>query len=1075
MTNLNTITSSSLKELARHLASDIRSSGTSPLSVETVVVQSSGMSRWLNIELAQLNGICSGIEYKFPNAMLKDLFNRIIPEMPASTLLDPENMTWRIMGALPAFLEHPEFTPVKEYCRDPLDDRKLIQFSGKVADCFDQYSIYRPDTIISWDQGKGNGWQPLLWRAVTADCKSQHRVALLQAFRERLDKSLDVKSAGLPATIRLFGISYLPVFYLEMLSMISKFIRVNIYLLNPCGEYWGDIVSRKRLAAISLKNSMPLEEATEYYETGNPLLSSLGTMGQEFFNLLMDYGAGNESIDNPAGSPQNLSLLKMVQQDILNMFDRTAAESRTAVPEDDYSIQLHSCHSPLREMQVLYDNLLLAFEDDRGLEPRHIIVMMPDIDTYAPYIAAVFGTASSGRPEIPFYIADRKQCRENPYIDVFLKILKTSTGRFGVNQVLDLLESKAIMNNFDISTDNMNCMRDWLASTRVRWGLDAEHRESLGFPGYAEFSWQSALERMLLGYAMTPSENSLFSDILPFDGIEGGKAEALGKLADFFHKLKETAGQLSYSRSLSDWADLLTRVIDNFLNRDGQSSGELKPLFELIQGIRTQQQQSGFSGSISLDGLLTAVLPKLETPGASSGFMGGKVTFCAMLPMRSIPFRIVCLVGMNDAVFPRTGRQPGFSLLNGKRMRGDRSLREEDRYLFLEALISAEEKLIITYTGQSNRDNSELPPSVVVSELIDYIGSGFASQASSTCITERTLVKHRLQSFSPAYFSSNQSMPWFSYSEAERSALESSYRSDLKVPPFCSPHLFNTDTEITEIQLTNLIRFYSNPAAYFLATRFNIRPAKPEASIEEKEDFTLNTLDNYNIKSQLVDLSLEGCRPADFYAAAKAASYLPPLATGRFAYQSAAAEAASFAEKVSTHLDEAVDPLPIDLQVGGYRLTGKIGGIRKNALLRYRCANMKGKDRLTAWIEHLVLNIAGTPEYPHQTVLICRDKSIYLPKMEKPAEVLAELLALYSKGHCQPLPFFPESSFMIQSKGIKDAEKTWLGNPFSTVGGESENAAYSICFGQQSPLDSAFCELAAAVYGPLITVSEERE
>ena len=1072
MNNLYTVTSNSLKSLVSHLAREIKFSSTGPLSPETVVVQSSGMSRWINIEIARLNGVCAGINYKFPNTLIDDIFSKIVPEAAGASPFEPDILSWRIMAALPNLLDYPEFEPVKNYCNGSVDDRGLLQFSTKVADCFDQYTIYRPEMILEWDHGGGNGWQPLLWRAVSEGCHSRHRAAHLNIFRERISKGLHAENV-LPKKIRLFGVSYLPLYHLEILSLLSSYSEVVIYLLNPCGEYWGDLISRKKLASIVLHGNQNLE-AEEYYETGNPLLSSLGTMGQEFFNLLLDYGATCETLDDsPTILKPAQTLLNNLQSDILHMRDRSAVNTfDSEIDINDNSIQIHSCHGPLREMQVLYDNLMQMFKDLPDLEPRHILVMTPDIESYAPYISAVFGARTQDRQEIPFTIADRSQQFENTEIKTFIMLLKLSGSRFGVNQILELLESDAIMSRFDFSMDEIESVREWLTATRVRWGVDAAHRESLGFTAYEENSWQTAINRLLLGYALPPDGNRLFHDILPFGEIEGRKTLIIGKLVNVFEQVKQSASLLEKNRTLSDWADTLTIIVKNMMGISDHTSNSLKPVYEALQKLRENQDQSGFVAEISLDAVQMTLTSYLDKPGASFGFMGGKVTFCAMLPMRSIPFRIICMVGMNDSIFPRTSRQPGFSLMKGKRLCGDRSLREEDRYLFLEALMSAEERLFISYTGQSCRDNSEIPPSVVVSELLDYIKSCFSSAGKNEAI-DRIVIKHHLQSFSPAYFKSDGSSSLFSYSRSDCQALNARRTSGYVELPFCSHPLPAPDSDIYRVDIRSLIRFFTNPAAHFLAFRLGVKLDRLESMVEERESFSFNSLDNYLLKQDAVRFIIEGGDGRELYQSTKAASKLPPLSSGLFAFQTAITEAEIFANKVRPHLSEILEPVPVSIQLGKYHISGQLTEIRNEHLLRFRSANLKAKDRLSIWIEHLILNLISPPQYPRTSLLICRDATLRLLPLENAAEILSDLLDIYISGLCRPLLFFPESSFKMKLKGLSEAEKCWDGDGYGAAIAENKDPAYQLCFGRQNLLDEEFSSLAMQIYGPLLDVAKE--
>ncbi len=1072
MNNLYTVTSSSLKSLVSHLAKEIKLNSAGPLVPETVVVQSSGMSRWINIEIARLNGVCAGINYKFPNTLIDEIFSKIVPEAAGASPFEPDILSWRIMSTLPNLLEYAEFEPVKNYCNGTVDDRGLLQFSTKVADCFDQYTIYRPEMILEWDRGGGKGWQPLLWRAVSEGCYSRHRAAYLNIFRERISKGINAENV-LPEKIRLFGVSYLPLYHLEILSLLSSCSEVVIYLLNPCGEFWGDLISRKKLASIVLHENQNLE-AEEYYETGNPLLSSLGTMGQEFFNLLLDFGAACETLDDsPPVSETSKSLLYNLQSDILHMHDRSKVQtSDNKIDLTDNSIQIHSCHGPLREMQVLYDNLLQMFKDLPDLEPRHILVMTPDIESYAPYISAVFGARAHDRQEIPFTIADRSQQFENTEIKTFIMLLKLSGSRFGVNQILELLESEAIMSRFNFSTDEIEAVREWLSATNVRWGKDACHRKSLGFTEYEENSWQTAINRLLLGYALPSDGSRLFNDIFPFGEIEGSKTLIIGKLVYFFEQAKQSASLLEKHRTLSDWAETLTTIVKNMMGISDHSSNNLKPVYEAIQKLRENQDQSGFSAEICLDAVKMTLISHLDKPGASYGFMGGKVTFCAMLPMRSIPFRIICMIGMNDSIFPRNSRHPGFSLMKGKRLCGDRSLREEDRYLFLEALMSAEERLFISYTGQSCRDNSEIPPSVVVSELLDYINSCFSS-AGQNKTTNKIVFKHHLQSFSPAYFKSDAYGPFFSYSRSDCQALEARRTSGYVELPFCSHPLPIQDSDVFKVDIRNLIRFFKNPAAYFLAFRLGVRLDKLESMVEERESFSFNSLDNYLLKQDAVRFIIEGGDGNELYLSTKAASKLPPLSSGLFAFQAAITEAEIFANKVRPHLSGTLEPVSVSIQLGKFYISGHLTEISSEHLLRFHSANLKAKDRLSIWIEHLILNLISPPGYPRTSLLVCKDAIFTLPPMDNASEILTDLLDIYINGLCSPLLFFPETSFKMKLKGLADAEKCWNGDGFGWAIAEKIDPAYQLCFGRQNPLNEEFSALAMKIYGPLLDVAKE--
>jgi exodeoxyribonuclease V gamma subunit len=1066
MGSLKVITSSSLTRLAASLAADLADSATPTLGRDTVVVLNPGMARWISLEMASIRGVAAGLDFPFPNQIIDICFRALVPGLPDSSPFTRESMAWRIAARLPGLLSRPGFEQAANYLGTGHDDRRLLQIARTLADLFDQYIMFRPEMVLGWDKGRDDGWQSVLWREISAGCAGQHRAAQLMTFRDRISSGV-LPDKSLPRHISLFGISYLPPFHLEAFSLLARHTDITFYLQNPCGSYWGDIVSRRRLAELSLRES---HDAEEYYDTGNPLLSSLGTMGQEFHDMLLEFGFATYDLDSEEEQPGD-TLLKALQDDIRLLRDSGGRDERVVVAAGDRSLRVHSCHGPLREMEVLYDNLLAMFDELDALEPRQIVVMIPDIEAYAPYITAVFGAHSGGRPAIPFTIADRSQRRENTLLETFTRILGLPSTRFGVNQILELLESPPVLARFAITGTELESIREWLADTGVRWGLDAQHRVELGFPPFEEYSWQAALDRLFLGYALEPDNDRLFNGILPYADIEGRSAVALGKLTEFLHAARTVVERLAGRHTLTVWADLLSSIARDLLLFDDPENG-LKPLFDALQTLREAQQTSGFSAPVSLEGIRESLNGLLDETYGGFGFLGGRVTFCAMLPMRSIPFRVICLAGMNDGAFPRNRRQPGFSLLAGKRRRGDRSLREEDRYLFLECIISAQERLHISYTGQSDRDNSAIPPSVVVTELLDYVGRGFTVAGHDEDAPD-ILTKHHLQAFWPDYFTGDAGSPLFSYSSEDRDALQQRQLSGRSPRSFITGPLPDDPELLQRIDLSDLTRFLANPAALFLAKRLGIRPFNPDEAVEEREPFRMDSLAAYGLKQDLVQRVLTGAETEGLYEAVRARSLLPPLAAGQAAFRGIVDDSREFAAIVAPFMEAELEPLAVAFEHDGMTLAGTLIGVRAGRHLRWRCADMKARDRLRLWVEHLILNALVPPGYPRQSLLVCQDLTLALAPLDNAASILGELLELYREGLRRPLPFFSQVSWLYFTKGMEKAEARWNGDDHAPYPAESVEPSYSICFGDTSPLDEEFRELSHRVFEPLQAVTVE--
>ena len=1065
MPTLRLITSSSQRRLIRALADTMRAAPLPPLVQETIVVLSPGMARWVSMELAALLGVSAGLQFTFPNDLLDRSFLSILDASPSSASFTRSSLTWRIAARLPSLAPEAGFEQIATYLGDGHDDRRLVQISRSIADLFDQYTIFRPEMVCGWDEGDSDDWQAQVWRAVTKECRGTHRAALLKTLNQRAAVNTR-PTASLPRRVSLFGIAYLPPFHLEALRLLSSYCEVTCYLLNPCGQYWGTIISEKKKARLTLH-----AEAEAYYETGNPLLSSFGTLGQEFFESLLDHGFEAEELDN--NSPERESgaetpLLSLVKNDILTLLDRPAEGEKVAIPADDRSIQIHSCHGPLREMEILYDTLLAQFDELPDLEPRHIVVMMPDIEAYAPYISSVFGPLSSGRPQLPFTIADRSMRTENPFIDAFLHLLALVPSRFAVNEIVDFLEIPAVSTRFAFDVEELSIVRTWLEDCNVRWGLDAGHRAELGFPGYDDFSWQSGLDKLFLGYAMAPDGTLSFNGILPSPSCSGSKAEALGKLAEYIAVIRDINTSLGSHHTLPEWADVLAAAASRTINSDeSEPSGPLA-VAKALNSLREACSLHGFTQPIALAAVRDHLTEILAKSGSGYGFLGGSITFCAMLPMRSIPMRVIWLAGMNDGQFPRTERPPGFSLMNGARRRGDRSLGDEDRYLFLEALMAAEDRFCISYTGQSDRDNSTLPPSVLVAELSDYISHGFVRPDGITPAS--ILLRHRLQGFSPHYFDGHNTAHLFSYDRESCQALETRRNSGRSTRERIVEPLQLDASEILHIDLRILTRFLANPAALFLEQRLRVSPFNPAEEPDDSEPFAPDPLTRYTLSQELVSRQLAGSKYEECRTAARSRGMLPPLTAGDIAFNQAWESSSRFTGQLEPQLGSPLDALTVTFAHANVQLHAVVEDCRSGVHTRWRCARMKGKDRLTIWLEHLLLNIAVANGYPRRSMMIAADSVLDLPPLEDASATLSDLLELYREGMKRPLPFFPETSWLYLNGGQAKAEAAWNGDPWRGYGGERDNQAIQLCFGGEEPWGEEFRTVAERIYGPLMRI-----
>ncbi len=1055
-----------MENLVDHLAGMIADQPlASPLAQEIIVVQSNGMARWLSLELARRLGICANVSFPFPATFMWELFQTVLKgQVPETWPFDPVVLTWRLMELLPELEDDERFRSLKSYIKTD-DDSRCYELAYRIADNYDQYLVYRPDWIKRWEAGEYEHWQAELWRRLTS-VQGLHRVHVQQQFLRALNAT---STAHLPQRVTFIGIPAMPPVYLDILSRVAEFIDVHLFLLNPCREYWGDILAERDIA----RQGTERDPDDLYLEVGNSLLASLGKQGRDFIDLVVQAQPGREieAFTEPPGD----NLLQGLQVDILNLRNRGEQDCPPmAIPAKDRSLQIHACHSPMREVEVLYDQLLALFEASPDLEPAQIVVMTPDIDAYAPTIEAVFASAEGDR-YIPFSIADRGLQMENPLADAFFGLLELPGSRFDANQVLVLLECEAVQRRFGFNPSDLSLVYRWVRETGIRWGIDSEGRAQLDLPAIHEHTWRAGLERLLLGYALPG--NQLLDEILPYVDVEGGEAQVMGRLQSFTEGLFALNTELAGRRTLADWAATLQSLLDRFLAPLETEEPQVQTVRIALESMAVSAESAGYRTPVSLSVIKSWLARQLQTEEGSRRFLTGGVTFCAMLPMRSIPFQVVCLIGMNADSYPRPHYYQSFDLMARLFRKGDRSRRFDDRYLFLEALLCARRCFYLSYVGNDIHDNSVMPPSMLVSELQDAVARGFYQQTEGD-ILEQVLTRHPLQAFSRRYFSKPSRL--FSYSKELAEAAGLAGQGEREPSPLFRENLPKPGEEWHSLDLEQLGRFFANPTRYLLRQRLGVQLQEGEGLLETREPFVLNLIDQQGLRQELLNLRLSGFSPEQSLPLLRAEGRLPHGRVGEVIFERELDIVKRFIKRLLKALPkQPLAPLELDFELGDFRLHGRLINLGEQGIVDYRLARVRPQDYLKLWLQHLLLNILAPSEMEPNSRWLGRDKDLMLKPVPDPQAHLQDLLALYWQGLCRPLPFFPRSALAYQEARMNErskispeeaARRAWEGSDFHF--GEHEDVYYQLAFRDEYPLDEEFLRCTQRVFGTLFEYLE---
>ena len=1055
-----------------------------PLENETILVQSNGIAQWLKLALARDPdgedsgcGIAAALQVELPARFLWSAYRAVLgPDaVPADSPFAKAPLTWRLMRLLPESLDRPEFAPLERFLGSDEDLSKRWQLARQLADLFDQYQVYRADWLADWaaerDQLRdargaiaamdpGQRWQASLWRMIRADMdpeqREQSRAAVHHRFMERV-RSLERRPAGLPRRIVVFGISSLPSQSLDALEGLARLSQVLLCVHNPCEYFWADIVADRDLLRAARRRQarrpgMPAELTDpERYQHANPLLAAWGKQGRDYIRLLDEHDDPEryrallealpwQRIDLFEPQPDG-SLLGQIQDDIRAL--RPLHETRDRWPPvattTDLSLRFHVAHSPQREVEVLHDELLDRFQRDPGLRPRDVIVMVPDVEAYAPHVQAVFGQLDVADPRfIPFTLSDRSRRRQEPLLAALEGLLDMPESRFTVSDLLDLLEVPAVRRRFGIAGDRLHQLHAWIEGSGIRWGLDAGQRATLGLPeGLEQNTWRFGLRRMLLGYAVAGpgGRPAPWAGIEPFDEIGGLDAALAGQLARLLDALDQWWQRLREPVAPGVWVPRLRGLLEAFFAADEErEQWLLSELHDALEDWETDCAAARLEEPLPLTVVRESWLEAVDQPALTQRFLGGAVNFCTLLPMRAIPFRVVCLLGMNDGDYPRAPVAMDFDLMARDYRPGDRSRREDDRYLFLEALLSAREQLYVSWVGRSVRDNAERPPSVLVNQLRDHIAAGWQLEgADGESLLRALTVLHPLQPFSRANFPAEGTGPLFTYAR-EWAGYHHQPPPDQYEPGPLPERESDRESE-SPLRPEDLGGFLRNPVQSFFNRRLGVHFDEDVPAPMDQEPFALDGLAQWQLREAMVAAALEPGGDPDHWplrmdaalAGLQRAGRLPLAAVGTAEAHGLRNEVAGLLERYRGLAAEYPWPLdgsePLRFEHEGIAIEGELAGLRRdgNGL---RCLLLPRPGNVTAgrkavprhdvlvypWVVHLMANARGRNL---ATWVVGTDAALFLPPMpdDRCAAILRELVLGWREGQCRPAPVALHAAF----------------------------------------------------------------
>ncbi|WP_373190296.1 exodeoxyribonuclease V subunit gamma [Halomonas sp.] len=1130
-------------------------------------------------------GIAAALDVTLPARFLWQAYRAVLGEeqVPPVSPFDKPRLVWRLMRLLPALLDSPTFAPLAHFLDNDGDLRKRHQLAERLADLFDQYQVYRADWLTAWAAGDDviltargevrplapeQRWQAELWRALRDDIGEEGLASSRAAVHERFLEACQALTSespqlsfespqlsyeqrrppGLPRRVIVFGISSLPAQTLEALAAMARVSQVLLCVHNPCRHYWADIIEHKDLLRAERRRQqrrpgMPTDLAeTELHLHAQPLLAAWGKQGRDYLRLLDEFDEQQaycslfegealriDLFDSPLeqeDSEAEPSLLRQLQDDILEL--RPLAETRetwpAVEPSRDRSLRFQVAHSALREVEILHDQLLAAFSEDPTLTPRDILVMVPDVDQYAAAVQAVFGRLAPDDPRhIPFTLSDQASRHRLPLLIALESLLRLPELRLSVSDLLDLLEVPAIRARFAIPEGGLPTLRRWIEGAGIRWGLDARQRQSLDLPeGLTANTWAFGLRRLLLGYAVGDAAEGHWQGIEPYDDIGGLEAALAGPLVELVDTLEEQWRTLAEPADVATWGERLRHLLETCLL--AESDQDLMALTRLEQALDAWQEsaeEAELSEPLPLSVVREHWLAQVDEASLSQRFLAGAVNIATLMPMRAIPFRHVCLLGMNDADYPRVQRPLDIDLMAQDYRPGDRSRREDDRYLFLEALLSARDRLSISWVGRSIVDNSEQPPSVLLGQLRDHLARGWrlagkADDSDGKALLAALTTEHPLQPFSIDYFREGSHLATFAHEWRELHRADVAPASPAGEEAPLAP--FRQESPLT---LAQLGQFLKAPVQAFYTTRLKVHLEIEAMERLDHEPFVLDGLEHWQLQHALIEASRAAVEAGEPHEPAMLATLERLERQGRLAM-------GGFAEQMRDKLVEPMDtlfaeyrqvldewphamhePLIVSLEWrdtlgGSLVLEDWLGELRVNDTME-RCRVLlttsslikNNKYQWRHWLQPWVAHLAGQREGPMTTRLLSRAGGgtlAPLPADEALAH-LANIATAWQLGMSTPLPLARDTAFAWLERGgtpqamvrclageaSEEDAKAWKaldsafhGSGYNNDHGERGRDAYlqrqwpELEALVQSAEGGGFAELAERLYAPLL-------
>ena len=1059
----------SLEPLADALADLLATpaTGVDPFDAELVLVPSAGVRAWLAARLARRlgatarggDGVVANIDWQFPGRVVSLALG------PDAGLggWETDRLTWAVYDEL-----------VSDAARygQPVDAVR----ARAIADLFDSYTLRRPTMVLGWERGSDHlvggrpvpdaqRWQPDLWRAVRDRLGGRSDV---DAMRDVLGRLRAGEVAAAPARLVVFGLAALPPPHLELLGALSESCDVHVFAPVPSGVRWRRLIDR---LPTELELPIPRDESSLFVLDGHPLVTDWGRSAAEAHALLhaTAVGAGATVIAHrDERSIATDTLLHRLQHDIVTDTAppgaprRGASDDRMVMADDDDSVRWLQCYGAARQVEVLRDailHLLAETEADGSprYAPRDIAVLTPDIARYAPLVEATFaGDAAHGVTAVPLEVADRTLRQDNPLVDALLQLFDLTEGRFRVTDLLRFAGLPVVARRFGLDTNDLERIATWIDATNVRWGIDGHDLERFGVPAvYDAFTWRSALDQLLLGASVPDGAARLgLGEVPPFPGIEGDGLLVAGRFAELVRAVASAVDRLTTPAPVADWCTGVGESIGSLFRPGPDDAWTVRAVERALSDLTDDAESVPVTAEriVEPGQLLALTRVKLESGSGRARFGTGAVTLSSLTAQRGVPFRVVCLLGLDSEAAVIASAE---NLLAARPCVGDRDPRTEQRAQLLDAVLAAGDRLVVCSNGHDVRTNTELPPVALLADLLDVIDAT-AVAADGRRASRALAVAHPRQSWSEVSFlpgGLGVDGPWGFDTGALAAvrARDHQVQASAFLPePLGSPADDGLGQRVT---VDELVRAVTEPVRAFLSRRLGVSLVDTDVDDDDSIPLALGDAEQSSLERWLLAERL-GVGSAwtvddldERLDVARRRGIVPPGDLGDAPLDQAVHRVDSVVALAAgcLDLDTAAESVPVRVEVTTtgsppVLVEGTIGGVHGDTVLDLRVSRIRPAALLGAWLR-VALLVCTDPSRHWQVLLVGRPASeakgkggstaefvthdVHLIDPERARAVVAFAVDMWRRSQRDVLPFFPATSRAVHDRDIRRATSLW--------------------------------------------------